>query len=193
MHLKDLIKVYDEFVTPETISSLIKWLTLQNYGKGGVAGDNLSNVVETEIRDVEVLPMINNDNNTLTFRHWSNFLGFIFKNGITRYSRDVSPFHGTCVQGIDDISILKYEKGGHYRLHTDSVTTIPRQLSCILMLNNDYEGGNLRFADPKDNEVYLTLDVKPGRLIIWPSNFAFPHGVTPVTKGKRYVVVAWAN
>lgn len=193
MNLKELIKVYDEVISPSAISSIIKWLHFQKYVKGGVVGENSNTVIEKEIRDVAILPLLGNSDSGLTFRHWSNFLSFVFKNGIQRYAQEVSPIHGTATSALEDISILRYEKGGHYKLHTDAVTTIPRQLSCILMLNNDYEGGNLRFADPKKNEVYLTLDVKPGRLVIWPSNFAFPHGVLPVTKGTRFVVVAWAN
>ena len=36
------------------------------------------------------------------------------------------------------------------------------------------------------------IEPVPGRLIIWPSNFMYKHKVTPVTKGKRFSIVAWA-
>jgi predicted 2-oxoglutarate/Fe(II)-dependent dioxygenase YbiX len=68
---------------------------------------------------------------------------------------------------------------------------IPRTMSCILLLNNDYEGGNLCFRNP-DGSGEWEVEVKPNRMIIWPSNFLYPHTVKPVTKGKRYSVVAWA-
>jgi hypothetical protein len=191
MHLNEFIKVYDDALQIKTVSSFLKWLNYQSYQLGKI-GHKDNTRIDKEVRDVELLPMMTN-NRSLTYRHWSNFLGFIFKNGILKYAREVTPFHGTTAEGINDITVLKYEKGGHYSLHIDAAPTIPRQLSCILMLNNDYEGGHLKFADPKDNHVYLDVDPKPGRLIVWPSNFAFPHGVTPVTEGKRYVVVAWAN
>ena len=38
----------------------------------------------------------------------------------------------------------------------------------------------------------IIIKGSPGDLVIWPSNFLFPHGVKPVKKGKRYTVVAWA-
>lgn len=189
MHLENFIKVYDSVLSPYTVSSLIKWLKNQKYTEGGVG----NNVIKKNIRDVQVYDLCNSDDDSLTYRHWSNFLGFTFKNCIERYCQEVSPIQGLCMSGINDISVLKYEKGGHYKLHTDSSNFFPRQISCILMLNNDYEGGVLNFADPIQNEVYKSVDVGVGRLIIWPSNFAFPHGVTPLIKGTRYVVVAWAN
>ena len=44
----------------------------------------------------------------------------------------------------------------------------------------------------KANLLTRTPEIVPNRLIIWPSNFLFPHSVLPVTKGLRYSVVAWA-
>jgi predicted 2-oxoglutarate/Fe(II)-dependent dioxygenase YbiX len=63
-------------------------------------------------------------------------------------------------------------------------------MSCILLLNNDYEGGNLCFRNPDESGEW-EVEVKPNRMIIWPSNFLYPHTVKPVTKGTRYSIVAW--
>ena len=58
-------------------------------------------------------------------------------------------------------------------------------LSIIGILNDDYEGGELiMFEDKK-------IDTKKGDLLIFPSNFLYPHKVTPVTKGVRYSYVSW--
>ena len=37
-----------------------------------------------------------------------------------------------------------------------------------------------------------TVEKKANRMIIWPSNFLYPHSVKPVTEGIRYSVVSWA-
>ena len=59
-------------------------------------------------------------------------------------------------------------------------------LSIIGILNDDYEGGELiMFKDKK-------IDTKKGDLLIFPSNFLYPHEVTPITKGVRYSYVSWA-
>ena len=35
------------------------------------------------------------------------------------------------------------------------------------------------------------IDTRKGDLIIFPSNFLYPHKITPVTKGVRYSYVSW--
>ena len=58
-------------------------------------------------------------------------------------------------------------------------------LSIIGILNDDYEGGKLiMFEDKK-------IDTKKGDLLIFPSNFLYPHQISPVTKGVRYSYVSW--
>jgi predicted 2-oxoglutarate/Fe(II)-dependent dioxygenase YbiX len=92
---------------------------------------------------------------------------------------------------INDIQALRYEKGGHYKLHIDDGGNTYRRISQILYLNNDYEGGNLIFesTDGKDKKV---VEPKAGRIITWPSNFLFRHGIEPITKGVRHSIVSWA-
>ena len=87
---------------------------------------------------------------------------------------------------------LKYEQTGYYKYHIDSSHECFRTVSCILLLNNDYEGGALSFGDPQNLKQIKKIEIVPNRLIIWPSNFLFPYSVLPVTKGLRYSVVAWA-
>ena len=96
------------------------------------------------------------------------------------------------VNGIDDISILRYYEGGKYVTHVDHSRAVPRTLSAILLLNNEYEGGELKFFYPCGK---LMKEVKPalGRLIIWPSNFLYPHAVEPIKRGIRYSIVSWAQ
>ena len=58
-------------------------------------------------------------------------------------------------------------------------------LSIIGILNDDYEGGELiMFEDEK-------IDTKKGDLLIFPSNFLYPHEIAPVTEGVRYSYVSW--
>ena len=58
-------------------------------------------------------------------------------------------------------------------------------LSLIGILSNDYEGGELTFFEDKK------IDTKKGDLLVFPSNFLYPHKVAPVTKGVRYSYVSW--
>ena len=58
-------------------------------------------------------------------------------------------------------------------------------LSVIGVLNDDYEGGKLIMLEDKK------IDTKKGDLLIFPSNFLYPHQISPVTKGVRYSYVSW--
>jgi predicted 2-oxoglutarate/Fe(II)-dependent dioxygenase YbiX len=57
-------------------------------------------------------------------------------------------------------------------------------LSIVGALNNDYEGGEFVMWD-------TVIDIPPGAVLIFPSNFMYPHRVNPVTLGTRYSYVSW--
>ena len=58
------------------------------------------------------------------------------------------------------------------------------QVSSLLFLNDDYEGGEFIVAGE-------TYSPKKGSAIIFPSNFMYPHEVGLVTKGIRWSVLTW--
>jgi predicted 2-oxoglutarate/Fe(II)-dependent dioxygenase YbiX len=91
---------------------------------------------------------------------------------------------------INQIDLLKYNLGGKYDIHTDHFTTTNRHLSIIMNLNDNYEGGDLIFTDQKENEI-KKLKLGKGSIVFFPSNFMYPHGIQPITKGTRYSIVAW--
>lgn len=96
--------------------------------------------------------------------------------------------------------LLKYEKNAKHVEHVDmlpgpmfnkdntvqSISLNPRQVSCSILLNKDFCGGELVFNDSK-----YKIDKNPGSVVLFPSNFLFPHQVTPVAKGVRYCIVTW--
>jgi predicted 2-oxoglutarate/Fe(II)-dependent dioxygenase YbiX len=59
-------------------------------------------------------------------------------------------------------------------------------LSILGAINDDYEGGELIFWESEK------IVLKAGSIMIFPSNFMYPHKVLPVTKGTRYSYVSWA-
>ena len=114
----------------------------------------------------------------MTDVHWSNYLNKIFCIFIKDYIKLNNLKQN--LRSIFDIQLLKYTLGGHYIFHTDDTLAMHRIYSCVFLINDDYEGGDLK------------VEKKKNRLIIFPSNFLYPHTVLPVTKGERYSVVAWA-
>jgi len=91
---------------------------------------------------------------------------------------------------INQIDLLKYLPGGKYDIHTDHFTTSIRALSIIINLNEDYGGGDLVFTDQREKEI-KRLKLNKGSVVFFPSNFIYPHGIQPITKGTRYSIVAW--
>ena len=91
---------------------------------------------------------------------------------------------------INQIDLLKYSPGGKYEIHTDHYTTSTRALSIIMNLNEEYKGGDLIFTDQREKEI-KRFQLKKGTVVFFPSNFMYPHGITPIVKGTRYSIVAW--
>lgn len=188
MEIKNFIKIYDEVLPWETLSNLIRFANKSEFVETQVGG-NEDAKTDFNIRRTYTLPL-SNITNSLTKVHWFNLLKNFFNKNLNQYKIDTNIIdYG--YKNIFDIEILKYENTGFYTWHVDHFADIPRTMSCILLLNNDYEGGNLCFRNP-DGSGEWEVEVKPNRMIIWPSNFLYPHTVKPVTKGKRYSIVAWA-
>jgi Rps23 Pro-64 3,4-dihydroxylase Tpa1-like proline 4-hydroxylase len=191
MEIKNFVKIYDEVLPWENISSLIKFSSNSSeFQKAYVGGSaNFKAEVNFNVRRTWTLGL-SNIGDSLTKVHWFNFLTYQFDLYLKKYIKDLN-IGQLIYQTIVDISVLKYENTGFYTWHTDHFAQNPRTMSCILLLNNDYEGGNLCFRDPNGSGEW-EVEVKPNRMIIWPSCFMYPHTVKPVTKGTRYSVVAWA-
>ena len=106
---------------------------------------------------------------------------------IKQYSQDNPLFS---VQHITDFRLNRYTEGGFMSEHVDNIHHSHGQqygypqVSVLLFLNDDYEGGNFLIAE---NE-YQTAK---GSAIVFPSNFMFPHAVTKIEKGTRYSIVTW--
>ena len=188
MEIKNFIKIYDEVMPLELVGNLIKFANNSSFEKTKVGGGNEFRT-DFNVRKTYALSLTNLDNSMANV-HWFNLLNFYFNKHLTQYKIDLNILDYD-YKYINDIQILKYENTGFYTWHVDHFAGIPRTMSCILLLNNDYEGGNLCFRNP-DGSGEWEVEVKPNRMIVWPSIFLYPHTVKPVTKGKRYSVVAWA-
>jgi hypothetical protein len=188
MEIKNFIKIYDEVLPWNVLSNLIKFANVAKFKDAEIGGEK-EYVKNFNVRRTYTCPL-SNMSNYISDVHWFNLLHFYFNKNLNKYKFDLNILDYS-YKNIFDIEILKYENTGFYTWHVDHFAEIPRTMSCILLLNNDYEGGNLWFRNP-DGSGEWEVDVKPNRMIIWPSNFLYPHTVKPVTKGKRYSVVAWA-
>lgn len=113
----------------------------------------------------------------------------------------INPFYGIEIHQSEVPQILSYGIGGHYCPHIDGESlwkapneeviwkkSIDRDISIVMYLNDDFEGGDFVFPDLK-----IRVRPEPGMMVCFPSNHHYKHGVEPVTKGKRYSIVCWAQ
>ena len=110
-----------------------------------------------------------------------------FERVIKKYSNKFSLFS---VQHTTDFRINRYPVGGFMSSHVDNIHHSHGQqygypqVSALLYLNDNYEGGEFYVAGK-------LFEPERGAGIIFPSNFMFPHEAKTVTKGMRWSVVTW--
>ena len=138
------------------------------------------------------LEIIYDENFSFNVGEINNFIVQNLHSAILEYieSYNFDWFNGW--EGYSPIRFNRYSSGQTMKNHCDHIHSmfdgerkgIPI-LSIIGLLNDDYEGGELiMFEDKK-------IDTKAGDILIFPSNFLYPHKVTPVSKGVRYSYVSW--
>ncbi len=94
-------------------------------------------------------------------------------------------------QGYSHVRFNKYAENKKMALHCDHIHSmfdgerkgIPI-LTVLGVLNDDYEGGEFILIDEK-------INFSTGDILVFPSNFMYPHKVEPVTKGIRYSFISW--
>ncbi len=95
-------------------------------------------------------------------------------------------------EGYTGIKFIRYFPGQEMKVHCDHIHSMfdgERKgvpiLSIIGHFNDDYKGGETYMFEDKK------IDTKQGDILVFPSNFIYPHKITPVTKGVRYSYVSW--
>ena len=114
-------------------------------------------------------------------------------NTLQKYHREFNFRWYQSWNGYSEVRFNRYRTDTQMALHCDHIHSmfdgqrkgIPT-LSILGSLNNDYEGGELVFWDD------TTVELKAGEIMIFPSNFLYPHEVKLVTEGTRYSYVSWA-
>lgn len=194
MDVKEFIPIKENFLDKETHYKLFKWVKNDLfYEPAPIVGMECEQHVKEDVRKVKQCAINNHPDfpfahKSLTGVFWYNYLvnKFLF------FLKDFFVRNNMPIQQIDtnfEITILRYEKTDHYIHHIDYHRTTPRHVSFSYILNEDFEGGDFEFHLAK-NEV-IRLAAKANSCIMFPSNFMFPHKVTEIKNGVRYVVVGW--
>jgi predicted 2-oxoglutarate/Fe(II)-dependent dioxygenase YbiX len=180
--LEEFIKVFDNIISENDCN-----LILNEYKNSNEWRDTeVASGVDKSIRNCMKIPISESDiiqNNLQKRKDIDKLIFNSVNNIITSYRELFSTFNVEIDTGYE---LLKYQEGEFYLQHTDSFKEQQRSLSCSIQLNDDYDGGEFAFFDRE-----ILIRTKPGSVIVFPSNFMFPHEIMPVIKGTRYSIITW--
>ena len=86
--------------------------------------------------------------------------------------------------------------GGLNLITTNTITSGVSSSSFTSNIDSTYDTYLFKFinmhpaSDQKNFEV-KRLKLDKGSIVFFPSNFMYPHGIEPITKGTRYSIVSW--
>jgi len=180
------IKNYNGVIDETICNQTIKELSLQNNKfKQHQFYDEINKVHKTLSGNQE-LDTINYIPTT-----YKIFMDTIFES-LKKYMKhiDLPYFNGW--SGYSQIRWNRYKENRKMAEHCDHIQSLfdgdrkgVPTLSCLGCLNDDYEGGDLVFFGDK------IVEFKRGDLLIFPSNFLYPHRVEPVKSGVRWSYISW--
>jgi hypothetical protein len=85
------------------------------------------------------------------------------------------------------LSVVHWETGSYLNTHVDDLGYVTENhLPIIIYLNDNYEGGEIKFETHD-----LSIKPKSGDLVMFPGNMHYAHEVTKVLSGDRYTLPIW--
>ena len=174
--LKDYVMVFENIINNETCKKII-----DTYHNGDWQKGYIGNSKESDIRKC-YLKYIDKDFEKDIFKS----VGLILK-----LYGEAHPYFNTG-ETIEDTGYehLVYlgAENGEYKEHVDHFDLAPRVLSCSFILNDDYDGGDFAFFGAEH-----IVKKQKGSAVVFPSNFCFPHAITPVSNGNRHSIITWIH
>jgi predicted 2-oxoglutarate/Fe(II)-dependent dioxygenase YbiX len=181
--LADYITIFEDLVPDDLCDHILnefknsnEWTPTQ-VGQGEVRND-IRNADTINLSTTEVI-----SKNLETRKAIDENLFKIAGIAISKYNEN---FPHARIEEDTGYELLRYREGQFYIEHTDFFKARPRSVSCSIVLNDDYEGGEFAFFNKS-----LKYKLKKGSIIMFPSNFMFPHEIMEVTKGTRYSIITW--
>jgi hypothetical protein len=185
--LVDFIQIFDDIIPHSLCEEIIdEYHNDNHFDLAGVGSKNGGSEINTFVRNVPQLLISDPNVINLNYEKRKKIDNLFYEKmqiAIQKYN-DIHKH----VDIVEDsgYSLLKYNMGNFYIEHVDSFKEIPRTVSCSIALNDDYEGGEFAFFNRE-----LKYKIKKGSVLMFPSNFMYPHEVMPVTRGTRYSIVTW--
>lgn len=164
----------EEALTEDECDTLIAWADSNDHTPGTIENGKIDQTIRNV--DVYTLPVCD------------ELMPIISKLALTASNANTY-WWGYDIYHLSAMELLHYTPGGHYVEHMDwGPGHQTRKISVIAILSDpdDYEGGEL-FINRGGEKIRVPND--RGNIIVFPSWLL--HGVSPITKGDRWVVTGW--
>lgn len=182
-NIEDYIVEFENILSPEICDEILKEYANSNEWESTAIGNGMS---DKKIRNADTIQLSQGyiiEKNHEVRKRIDNLIYEGAAKAIRKYNE---LFPEAMIVEDSGYELLRYTEGGFYIQHTDSFKVRPRAVSCSFALNDDFEGGEFAFFE---NEFFYRL--KKGSVLMFPSNFMYPHEVLPVKKGTRYSIITW--
>ena len=191
MNVLDFVGVYNT-IPKETCKSLIKTFKKVKYNLHQWQDVN-GNTVGSRPNKKEELK-----NYMMNAEEQNTLVPFITK-AVSQYRHDLFSCYPDLhihekqqiIYKLSRFRVNKYDKNTNMALHVDNIHDIfdgkergVPILSLIGLLNDNFKGGEFYVCNQK-------INLKRGDVLIFPSNFIYPHEVKSITKGTRYSFITW--
>jgi hypothetical protein len=183
--LKDYVKVYDHFFSDDFCKELVKsieplnWRTHEFYNSITKTNQSFDNELSVSHENVPLKKDVD-------AKIWEIISHYISVD--MAHMKDW--FSGWGAYSLCRFN--RYDPSTQMKIHCDHIHSLfdgqqkgVPVLTILGALNEDYEGGELILCGEK-------VELKTGNVIVFPSNFLYPHEVKPVKSGVRYSFVSWA-
>ena len=187
MKLEDFIHVEKNAISDEFCKQIIEEYDDSDDWKPGTINDYEVN----EYRKCEVVYLSQEETlekNLKTRNKIDERLFNIITNNLEKYLKKYDSMGYVQISEDTGYMLLRYKTGDYVKKHVDTSSEQHRTLSCSLILNDDYGGGEMSFFNGE-----IKPDLKRGDLLIFPSSFTYPHEVLPVKSGIRYSIITWVR
>lgn len=184
--VKDYVKVYDKCFSESFCNDAIEHLNQKTWTQ-----HTMSDYNGKKYTDDTELSTLYDDDNIYTKQIFS-----VIRKAVGKYVLEDFKDYALWFNGWNNTSLPRYNRydvDTQMKVHCDHIHTLfdgnergVPVLSILGALNNNYSGGEfIMFED-------VSIKLKAGQIIIFPSNFMYPHRVLPVTAGIRHTFVSWA-
>jgi len=185
-NLMDYVKIYENQIDKNTCSEAVKNLEKSKWVKHSYHEPKFDLSITYDY-DLSVTNEEIPEKNYINQQVWNCLEKYILKDFMS-FSEWFDGWNG-----YSFVRFNKYDPNTLMRLHCDHIQTLfdgTRKgipiLTILGALNDEYEGGEFVMFQDK------VIPFPTGSIIVFPSNFMFPHQVLPVKSGVRYSFVSWS-